>query len=139
MLSTIIEVKEVKILRNLAGFEFNWSLRTNDQTYIYWAKVTDEIAGLVEFERMQKELFNFMHLIEVSKAYRGTTVAGELLAFVGHDSLQNGFDGFVVFESKSVTYEYYIEKYGAKPLIGRRLHFDTTATLKLIQTYLEGV
>ena len=139
MLSTIINIENVskKKLELLKDFEFNWSLKANENTHIFCAEVLDNVEGLVEFERLQSEFFNFMHLIEVSPKYRGTTVAGELLAFVGLDSLNSGFDGFVVFESKSLTYNYYIEKYGAKPIYGRRLHFDFEATKNLIKTYLE--
>lgn len=139
MLSKIIDLKDIERekLDLLKNFEFNWSLKANENTNIFCSIVSGDLAGLVEFERVKEDLFNFMHLIEVSHKYRGTTIAGELLAFVGLDSLNNGFDGFVVFESKSVTYNYYIEKYGAKPVYGRRLHFDTIATKKLIKTYLE--
>ncbi|MCL2558968.1 MAG: hypothetical protein FWE07_00655 [Turicibacter sp.] len=66
------------------------------------------------------------------------TIAGELLAFIGKDALESGFDGFVVFESKSLLYEYYSEKYGAKPARHRRLYFDTAATKRLIRIYLDG-
>ncbi|MCL1950487.1 MAG: hypothetical protein FWF59_12215 [Turicibacter sp.] len=137
MLAKILEVEDTASLQALEGFEFDWSVHTYPQTKIFSAQVQGEIAGLIEFERMSSELYNFMYLIEVSKKFRGTTVAGELLAFIAMDSFQNGFDGFVVFESKTVTYKYYIEKYGAKPLPGRRLHFDSQAAAHLIKTYLE--
>ena len=137
MLSTIIEITDEIKEKDLQEFEFNWKMTSSDESVIYAAIVQDHIAGLVEFERLTSQLYNFMYLIEVTPDFRGTSIAGELLAFIGKDSLENGFDGFVVFESKSLLYEYYIDKYGAKPLRGRRLYFDEDATKRLIRIYLE--
>jgi GNAT superfamily N-acetyltransferase len=120
----------------MVGFEFDWSARSNDQTQTV-ARVEDgQIAGLIEFERVPNSLFDFLHLIEVKAEYRGTDVAGKLLAYVARDAFDQGFEGFVVLEPKTLLYEYYIEKYGAKPLPGRRLHFDAEASRALIERYL---
>lgn len=137
MLSTIAEVTHRIDSLNLEGFEFDWTRKSSKNSLIYSATACEELAGLVEFEPLTDLKYNFMYLIEVTAEYRGTSVAGELLAFIGKNSIEQGFDGFVVFESKSVYYEYYIQKYGAKPLIGRRLHFDKEATKRLIRRYLE--
>ena len=137
MLSTITDITNEIKEKDLKDFEFNWKMKSSDESVIYAAAVADDIAGLVEFKRSVKDLYNFMYLIEVAPIYRGTSIAGELLAFIGKDSLENGFDGFVVFESKSLLYEYYISKYGAKPVRGRRLYFDEAATRRLIRIYLE--
>ena len=137
MFSNISDITEEIQEKDLRAFEFNWNIKSSDESVIYSANVKNEIAGLVEFDRKFKDLYNFMHLIEVAPEFRGTTVAGELLAFIGKDSLENGFDGFVVFESKSLLYEYYIDKYGAKPIRNKRLYFDEEATRRLIRVYLE--
>jgi len=137
LLSTITEITNEIEEKDLKAFEFNWKMKSSDESVIYSANVKNDIAGLIEFDRNVKDFHNFMYLIEVKPVFRGTTVAGELLAFIGKDSLENGFDGFVVFESKSLLYEYYIDKYGAKPVRNRRLYFDTEATKRLIRVYLE--
>ncbi|MCL1995419.1 MAG: hypothetical protein FWG63_04350 [Defluviitaleaceae bacterium] len=137
MTTTISEIYDIEILKNLEGFEFNWWIKSEYNSVVFCAQINKHIVGLVEFTRYERDLFNFMNLIEILPDYRGSTVAGELLAWVGLDSLKNGFDGFVVFESKTVLYQYYIHKYGAKPLLDKRLFFDTETTLKLIKTYLE--
>lgn len=136
MKSTISGVTNHVHNLDLDEFEFDWRRKSSDESLVYGATVENGIVGLVEFERIANLKYNFMHLIEVISEFRGTDVAGELLAFVGQDSINQGFDGFVVFESKSVYYEYYIQNYGAKPLKGRRLHFDTEATEKLIRRFL---
>ena len=137
MLSTILEIEDISVLQGLTDFEFNWWISSEQNSVVFSAQIKKQIIGLVEFARYKKDLFNFMHLIEVIPYYRGSTVAGELLAWVGLDSLKNGFDGFVVFESKTVLHQYYMRKYGAKPIFNKRLFFDTQATLNLIKTYLE--
>jgi len=137
VISKISEVtKKIKNL-DLNAFEFDWKRKSSEGSVIFGATVKQELAGLVEFEPDEKSLYNFMYLIEVIPAYRGTNVAGELLAFIGRDSLERGFDGFVVWESKTVYYQYYIDKYGAKPITNRRLYFDEEATKRLIRIYLE--
>lgn len=136
MLTIIDEIENRQTVRALTGFEFNWEIKGHFNALLFGAYVENKIVGLVEFDRKDKELYNFMYLIEVHPDYRGSSVAGELLAWVGLDAFNQGFDGFVVFESKSANYQMYIEKYGAKPLRGRRLHFDTESTKRLIETYL---
>jgi len=138
MLSQIVDVIDRNELKHLAGFQFDWTKKSSPQSLVFSANVADQVVGLVEFVRDEREQYNFMDLIEVVSNYRGSTVAGELLAFVGYDSIQQGFEGFVVWESKTVVYNYYIKKYGAKPSMGRRLYFDTQATHHLIKTYLGG-
>jgi hypothetical protein len=76
------------------------------------------------------------HNVGKTKIYEG--VAGTLFAYVAQKSFEAGFDGFVLFESKTNLYQYYQEKYGALPTRDRWLHFDTKASIKLIETYLEG-
>ena len=123
---------------NIKGFIFNWSEISSARAVTVSKIVNGEIAGLVEFERQPENLCNHMWLIEVQENYQGTGIAGKLLAYVGRDSLEAGFEGFVVFETKTALYRYYQDKYGAKPLDGRRLFFDTIATKNLVDKYLGG-
>jgi hypothetical protein len=41
-------------------------------------------------------------------------------------------------QRQGFIYEYYQTKYGAKPIGGLKLHFDTEASEKLINEYLVG-
>ena len=129
------EIKNFKLL-NEFGYVFDWTKKSSNISITVGLIVNGDISGLVEFERRADHLYNYMWLIEAADNYKGTTVAGKLMAYVGRDSLQQGFDGFVMFEPKSALYEYYITKYGAKPLTGRNLMFDTEATKELIRKYL---
>ena len=120
-------------------FLFDWTRYSSENSITVACVYQGEVSGLVEFERQRLNHFNYLHLIEVAETYKGKGIAGKCLAYVAKDSLEHGFDGFVVFESKTVLFEYYIEKYGAKPISksSRKLYFDTEASLKLIETYLE--
>ena len=120
------------------GYVFEWTSKTTSRSVTVAKIAGGDIAGLVEFERQPENMCNHMWLIEVGDIYKGTGIAGKLLAYVGRDSIEVGFEGFVVFETKTALYRYYQDKYGAKPLDGRRLFFDTTASNYLIQKYLGG-
>jgi hypothetical protein len=73
-----------------------------------------------------------------SQANKHPGVAGMLLAYVARESFSSGCDGFVVLVAKTVLYKYYQVRYGAKPLGGTRLYFDTVASALLIEEYLVG-
>jgi GNAT superfamily N-acetyltransferase len=130
--------REKSELKNLDkhGYVFDWTLASSPRAETVLLTSDGDVAGLVEFERQPENLCNYLWLIEVADAYKGTGVAGKLLAYVGKDALDAGFDGFVVFETKTALYLYYQVKYGAKPLGGRKLFFDTEATQELIRQYL---
>ncbi|MDR0951178.1 MAG: hypothetical protein LBM13_06100 [Candidatus Ancillula sp.] len=124
-----------------AGWNFDWNDSQDGDTHKLAAYYKNELQGLVEFERDSRSLFNFIYLVESAphnigktKMYEG--VHGALFASVAKDSLDAGFEGFVVFEAKTVLINHYITKYGAKFIHGRRLVFDTEASIKLIHDYL---
>jgi len=120
------------------GYLVDWTKRSSQKSITVGLLYNGDIAGLVEYERMPDELYNYMYLIEVADDYKGSGIAGKLLAYVGKDALEHGFEGFVLFESKSYLYQYYIEAYKAKPTTGRMLMFDTETTQWLIQEFLDG-
>lgn len=137
-----ISSSQKKELNDLAplGYSFDWTRFSSSRSKTVTCLHDGDIAGLVEFERQPENLLNFLYLIEVAEKYRGTGVAGELLAYVARDSIEQGFEGFVLLEFKAALANYYIEKYGAKFITsdGFRLYFDTEATKNLIQKYLTG-
>ena len=88
-------------------------------------------------------MYNIIYRIElapenIGKNKRIDNVAGTLFAYVAKDSLDAGFEGFVVFDSKTILVNHYVEKYGAQILYGNRLYFDTKASKALINKYLKG-
>jgi hypothetical protein len=132
------QIEDRASLKDTAGFEFKWDMPDSSNTITVANVIDDCFVGLAEYERVPKDLYNYLHLREVIPEYRGTEVAGQLLAYVAWDSIVNSFEGFVAFEPKTLIYNYYITKYGAKPLVGRKLFFDTDASVNLIHQYLGG-
>jgi hypothetical protein len=146
IVSVDIDAKKATSLMS-RGWNFDWSRDATDTitgASILKAVVEDdEIEGLIEYEIVKQEAYVFAHKLEIDPHNRGENrkyegIAGILLAFVARESFSSGCDGFVVFISKSTLYNYYQTQYGAKPIGGLKLHFDTAASEKLIKTYLVG-
>jgi hypothetical protein len=146
IVSVDIDTKQAQLLKS-RGWSFDWSkdaAGTVTDSSILKAVVFDgEIEGLIEYEIVRQDLYVFTHKLEIAPHNRGAGkkhegVAGMMLAFVAKESFNSGCDGFVVFISKTRLYEYYQKQYGAKPLGGLKLYFDTEASEKLIKEYLIG-
>ena len=129
---------EINRLHDLSeyGYVFDWTKRSSERSETVAIYHDGFVSGLVEFERRPETLLNYMWLIEVADDFKGANTAGKLLAYVGKDSLEAGFEGFVMFETKTYLYNHYIKAYRAKPVRDRYLAFDTEATKWLIKTYL---
>ena len=56
MLSTITDLTATIKKTTLQDFEFNWKKPASNQSVVYAAMIANEIAGLVEFERLTSEL-----------------------------------------------------------------------------------
>lgn len=134
--TTFVELNddERRSLFDLAeyGYVFDWTRQSSYKSSTVAALLNGEVAGLVEFERQPEDQLNHLWLIEVATNYRGTGIAGKLLAYVAKDSIEQGFGGFVLFETKTALYELYVEKYGAKPIGRTRRLYKTLQTRKPI-------
>jgi hypothetical protein len=98
------------------------------------------VQGLLSIE--DKEDHIFMHLIESAKFNKGKDkiylgVPGNLVAFACKVSLDNGYDGYVAFDSKTVLIEHYKRILGATQLIRQRMFVDPIAAHKLISRYFK--
>jgi hypothetical protein len=141
-----VDAEQSAMLR-ARGWSFDWNERTTDligdHSLLKAVLIGQEIQGLVEYEILQRDLYVFVHKLEIDPHNRGQEkrypgVAGMLLAYVARESFSSGCDGFVVLVAKTVLYEYYQVRYGAKPLGGTKLYFDTEASARLIEEYLVG-
>ena len=142
LLSVNIVLSTAKQLKK-DGWNFDWdkSFGAISQKIAYLDD--DKIQGLVEFEEVPSSLYNIIYRIElapenIGKNKRIDNIAGTLFAYVAKDSLDAGFEGFVVFDSKTILLDHYVKKYGAQVLFGNRLYFDTKASKALIKKYLKG-
>jgi len=98
------------------------------------------IQGLISLSDENDHIF--MHLIESAifnkgkiKAYVG--IPGNLIAFACKVSFENGYEGFVAFESKSALIKHYQETLFAKLLGGNRMYIDGVAAKRLIKQYFK--
>ncbi|GBR73061.1 acetyltransferase GNAT family protein [Candidatus Termititenax aidoneus] len=142
LISVNILISTAKQLKK-DGWKFDWdkSFGAVSQKIAYFDN--DTIQGLTEFEEVPSSRYNIIYRLELAPANIGKNkkidnVAGVLFAYVAKDSLDAGFDGFVVFDSKTILKEHYVRKYGAKILYGDRLYFDTKASKTLVAKYLKG-
>ncbi len=117
LLSINIVLSTAKQLKK-DGWKFDWdkSFGAISQKIAYIEN--ESIQGLVEFEEVPSSLYNIIYRIElapenIGKQKKIDNVAGTLFAYVAQDSLDAGFEGFVVFDSKTILVDHYVEKYGA--------------------------
>jgi hypothetical protein len=100
----------------------------------------DIIQGLISLSIEIDHVY--MHLIESSKFNKGkgkiyAGVSGNLVAFACHFSQENGFDGFLAFDAKTVLIKHYQETLKATHLRGSRMYIDNIAAKRLIQQYFK--
>ena len=114
LLSVNIVLSTAKKLKK-DGWKFDWekSFGAVSQKIAYLEN--EKIQGLVEFEEVPSSLYNVIYRIELSPENIGKNrkidnVAGTLFAYVAKDSLDAGFEGFVVFDSKTILIDHYVEK-----------------------------
>jgi hypothetical protein len=100
----------------------------------------DIIHGLLSMEDKGDHIF--MHLVERAKFNKGKNkiylgVAGNLVAYACKQSMEEGYDGYVAFDSKTVLNEHYIKTLGASHIRGQRMYIDDKAAGKLIEQYFK--
>lgn len=103
---------------------FNWKEEAENELRSVYKLVTNQnqmiIHGLISISINQDHVF--LHLIESAKFNKGAEklylgVAGNLIAFACKIAFENGFNGTVVFDSKTKLIPYYQMSIGAKILI----------------------
>lgn len=98
----------------------------------------DVIQGLLSFCDGKDHVF--MNLLENASFNKGKNkvylgVAGNLVAYSCKVSFETGYDGYVVFDSKTALIEHYQETLHAKRLGGQRMYIDTVAAFRLLDKY----
>lgn len=133
--------KDIKHLKK-TDWIFNWKKEAKDKMKIVFKLViindSDINQGLISLEKRGDHIF--MHLIESNKINRGIHklylgVPGNLVAFACKISFDNGYDGYVSFESKTNLIEHYKKTLGADILFNNIMAINSKAALKLIDQY----
>lgn len=125
-------------------FTFDWSVYLDSEVYKLTLAGQAEILGLIAIEQHPNQGFRFVEAktIELLKENIGAgkkldNVAGCLIAYVCQIAIDNGFEGFVRIDPKTVLYNHYIKKYGFMPFTRRYLYSNYETSNKLIDQYLK--
>ena len=100
----------------------------------------DVIQGLISWSDLGDHIF--INVVESAPFNRGKErlyqgVSGNLFAFACQESFARGYDGFLVFESKTKLINHYRDLLGAQRLGSSiRMFVDTQAANQLIKLYL---
>ena len=89
------------------------------------------INGFVEISLLEIEK------LSIGAGGRYQNLAGLLFSFACLISEDKGYEGYVMFISKTQLKRHYIDSYGAQILFGDRLFFDKGASEKLQKIYLK--
>jgi len=133
---------DMKLILKKAGWQFDWKIEMKDPKKSVFKLVmlqqSDIIQGLVSTSK--EDGYVMMNLIESApvnfgknKKYYG--VAGNLVAFVCRLSKEYGFDGEILFFSKTKLIEHYEKTLGAVHIGGQRMIIYEHEAQRLIQKY----
>lgn len=130
------------------GWHFTWRELFRKQGAVFYKLVLDDspqkIEGMIML-RLLDEGIVYMDCIEVAPHNYGSKgrydlVAGCLIAYGCRLSFELGkasYNGYLLFESKTVLIEMYQNKYGATwAMMGQRMFFTPEAGIKLMELYL---
>jgi hypothetical protein len=139
-LTDVLPVKSNEIIS--AEWLFDWKKEIAKSGNKVFKLVTrgneDVIQGLLSFSDGKDHIF--MNLLENASFNKGKNkvylgVAGNLVAYSCKVSFDTGYEGYVVFDSKTALIEHYQETLQAKRLGGQRMYIDTVAAFRLLDKY----
>lgn len=128
-----------------SNWEFDWREEledTNRETYkLVTLAEPNVIQGLISLSVMPDHVF--VHLVENAAFNRGGKgrtkkfegVTSMLFAFACKRSMEEGYEGYVSFQSKTDLVGHYKQKFGAKVLFHRRMVFDSISAQRLINQF----
>jgi len=139
----LLTTKEKKqIVR--ANWLFDWSKEIEKpDRQVFKLVIRDNetiIQGLISLSDFKDHIY--MHLIESAKFNKGKAkiyigVPGNLVAFACKFSFDNGYDGYVAFDSKTKLIQHYQDSLGARWFKGTRMYIDSIVAKKLIAQYFK--
>ena len=133
--------KDIRQIKK-ADWLFNWQeqIKLNDRaTYKLVIKDNQKIIqGLISLSNRGDHLY--MHLIESAKFNKGKTkiytgVPGNLVAFACKLSFEEGYDGYLAFDAKTILIKHYQETLYATHFKGTKMIIETPAAHRLINRY----
>ena len=140
---TLLKEKDLKLISK-SDWQFDWKKDIKDATKeVYKLSTVSNptiIQGLISIEYKQDHIF--MHLVESARFNKGKTkvyigVPGNLVAFACKISFDNGHEGFVAFDSKTILIAHYQKTLNAIQLRGQRMYINDKAAENLITKYFK--
>lgn len=140
-----LKLKDIKTISKKKGWLFDWKKELgDDEKELYKLTIANNpnvIQGLISLSKEADHIF--INLLEnapfnlgKNKIYEG--VAGNLVAYACKLSFQEGFDGFVVFVSKTALIEHYKTALGAHLLYGQKMIIPTCSSKILVEKYFKS-
>ena len=130
------------------GWNFNWRTvfkQPNSEVFILQLRNDEHKTVQGALQLVSHSGMISMDLIEVHPNNLGKSksfdlVAGCLIAFGCRESfkLENEYQGYLTFESKTLLIEVYKEKYGATQTFKNKMYISPEQGIKLISKYLEN-
>lgn len=129
---------------NKADWLFKWQdqLKMMDrETYKLVIKDNPKvIQGLISLSDNRDHIY--MHLIESNKFNKGKHklyigVPGNLVAFACRLSFENGYEGYLAFDAKTILIKHYQETLFATHFKGTKMIIETPAAKRLINQYFK--
>jgi len=141
---TVVSKFETKDSRfiNKKDWLFDWKaeLKEREREVFKLTTVNNPkiVHGLLSIEDRKDHIY--MHLIESArfnvgekKLYLG--IPGNLVAFACKRSFEKGYDGYLVFLSKTRLVNHYMKTLGGRILYGNYMAIETTAARSLVEKY----
>jgi hypothetical protein len=138
-----LSAKDIKQIHK-GDWQFNWheQLKRDDrQTYKLVIRNNPKIIQrLISISDQGDHIY--MHLIESAKFNKGkhkiyTGVPGNLVAFACKLSLDNGYEGYLAFDAKTVLVRHYQETLYATHFKGTKMIIEAPAANRLINKYFK--
>lgn len=139
-----IDKNDLKQITRKKGWLFDWNFESKQEDcFVYKLNILNNpkiIQGIISLSIRTDHIF--INLIENSPFNRGKNklyigVPGNLIAFACKLSVDNGFEGFASFISKSQLVNHYRKILGAKHIGGNLMVIDSKSAKKLINNYFD--
>lgn len=139
-----VQKADLKGVTRTNGWKFDWHAELKElDRKVYKLTIKDNphvIQGLVSISDYQDHFY--LHLVESAPFNLGkkklyTGVPGNLFAFACKLSWDNGYQGFVAFQSKTRLIEHYEATLGAIHIGGHKMIIFPEAALQLIKQYFQ--
>jgi len=141
---SLVTKSDLKTVVKSKGWSFDWKYEFNQSDReVYKLTIIDNpnvVQGLISLTVKTDHVYMFLlesapFNIGKNKLYEG--VSGNLVAFACKVSFNNGYDGYLAFDAKTVLVKHYQETLYATHFKGTKMMIETPAANRLISKYFK--